>query len=96
MEYQKLSNLFKHFADPTRLRILSLLENGELSVEELVEKLQMTQSAVSHQLATLRQTEIVKNRREGKRIFYSLKDMHIMNIFNQGVEHIKEDVNEKA
>lgn len=88
--YQNLSELFKMFADPTRLKILSLLFQQELCVCDIAEVLSMTHSAVSHQLSVLRQNRIIKYRREGKNIFYSLDDEHIQMIYNAGTEHILE------
>lgn len=89
-QYQNLSELFKMFADPTRLKILSLLFEKELCVCDIAEVLHMTHSAVSHQLSVLRQNRIIKYRREGKNVFYSLDDEHIQMIYNAGIEHISE------
>lgn len=89
-QYQKLSELFKMFADPTRLKILSLLFQQELCVCDIAAILSMTHSAVSHQLSVLRQNRIIKYRREGKNIFYSLDDEHIQMIYNAGKEHLDE------
>lgn len=89
-QYQNLSELFKMFADPTRLKILSSLFQQELCVCDIAEVLQMTHSAVSHQLSVLRQNRIIKYRRDGKNIFYSLDDEHIQMIYNAGIEHITE------
>ena len=89
-QYQNLSELFKMFADPTRLKILSLLFQKELCVCDIAEVLHMTHSAVSHQLSVLRQNRIIKNRREGKNILYSLDDEHIQMIYNAGIAHISE------
>ena len=77
-----LADFFKVFADTTRIRILCVLFQSEMCVCDLAEVLGMTQSAISHQL--------VKNRREGKTVFYSLADDHIQTIMNQGMEHILE------
>lgn len=89
-QYQNLSELFKMFADPTRLKILSLLFQQELCVCDIAEVLHMTHSAVSHQLSVLRQNRIIKYRREGKNVYYSLDDEHIQMIYNAGMEHITE------
>ena len=86
----KLADLFKIFSDSTRIRILDILIKGELCVQDIADVLQMTQSAISHQLRVLKQMELVKNRREGKSIFYSLADGHIKTILSQGLEHIEE------
>lgn len=85
-----LADFFKVFADTTRLRILSVLFQTEMCVCDLAEVLGMTQSAISHQLRLLKQMKLVKNRREGKTVFYSLADGHIQTIMNQGLEHISE------
>ena len=92
VQYQTLSELFKMFADPTRLKIFSLLFQRELCVCDIAEILSMTHSAVSHQLSVLRQNRIIKYRREGKNIFYSLDDEHIQMIYNAGMEHIIESL----
>lgn len=89
-QYQQLSELFKMFADATRLKILSLLFHQELCVCDMAELLQMNQSAVSHQLRVLRQNRIIKSRRDGKNIYYSLDDEHIQYIYNSGLEHVLE------
>ncbi len=85
-----LAEFFKVFGDSTRLRIISLLEESELCVNDIAEKLQMNQSAISHQLRTLKQNRLVKQRRKGKAVFYSLDDSHVVDIFRQGIEHISE------
>lgn len=87
---QELASLFKIFADSTRLDILSKLLHQELCVGEIAEKTGMTQSAVSHQLSILRQSKLVKVRRDGKSIFYSLADEHVSEIIEIGIEHISE------
>lgn len=85
-----LAELFKVFGDSTRIRILFVLFEAEVCVCDLAEALQMTQSAVSHQLKILKQAKLVKNRREGKSMFYSLADDHVRAIIGQGLEHIEE------
>lgn len=85
-----LADFFKVFADATRIRILCVLLQSEMCVCDLAEVLGMTQSAISHQLRLLKQMKLVKNRREGKTVFYSLADGHIQTIINQGMEHISE------
>lgn len=85
-----LADFFKVFADTTRIRILCVLFQSEMCVCDLAEVLGMTQSAISHQLRMLKQMKLVKNRREGKTVFYSLADDHIQTIMNQGMEHILE------
>lgn len=90
-EIDRLSTLFKMYADATRLKILNLLFAQELCVCDIAYLLDMTHSAVSHQLAVLRSNRIIKVRREGKNMFYSLDDDHIQLIFNNGLTHIRED-----
>lgn len=85
-----LAELFKVFGDTTRVKILSALFESELCVYDIATLLGMTQSAISHQLRVLRQARLVKPRKEGKVVFYSLDDEHIKNIFDQGMEHILE------
>ena len=86
-----LAELFKVFGDSTRIRILFVLFEAEVCVCDLAEALGMTQSAISHQLRILKQNKLVKSRREGKSIFYSLADGHVRTIIAQGREHIEED-----
>ena len=90
-ELYDLAELFKVFVDSTRIRILFVLFEAEVCVCDLAKALNMTQSAISHQLRILKQNKLVKNRREGKSIFYSLADEHVRAIINQGREHIEED-----
>ncbi len=85
-----LADFYKVFADSTRIKILYALLQSELCVCDLAEVLGASQSAVSHQLRMLKQMKLVKFRREGKTIFYSLSDDHIQNILSQGFEHIME------
>ncbi len=85
-----LAELFKVFGDSTRIRILYVLFEKEICVQELADELGMTQSAVSHQLKILKQSKLIKNRRDGKSAFYSLADDHVRSIINQGLEHIEE------
>ena len=86
-----LADLFKVFGDPTRIRILYALSAQELCVCDIASVLDMTQSAISHQLRILKQNKLVKSRREGKSVFYSLADGHVRTIIAQGQEHIEED-----
>ena len=90
-ELYDLAELFKVFGDSTRIRILFFLFEAEVCVCDLAKALNMTQSAISHQLRILKQNKLVKSRREGKSIFYSLADDHVRTIINQGREHIEED-----
>ena len=86
-----LAELFKEFGDSTRIRILYVLFEGEVCVCDLANILQMSQSAISHQLRILKTNKLVKNRREGKSVFYSLADDHVRTIINQAMEHILEN-----
>jgi ArsR family transcriptional regulator len=90
-ELYNLAELFKVFGDSTRIRILFVLFEAEVCVCDLAKALNMTQSAISHQLRILKQSKLVKNRREGKSIFYSLADDHVRTIIAQGLDHIEED-----
>lgn len=90
-ELYNLAELFKVFGDSTRIRILFVLFEAEVCVCDLARALNMTQSAISHQLRILKQSKLVKNRREGKSIFYSLADDHVRTIIAQGLDHIEED-----
>lgn len=85
-----VAELFKNFADSTRIRILYSLIEKERRVNEIAELLNMNQSAISHQLRILKNSKLIKSRREGKTIFYSLDDDHVYNILAQGIEHIEE------
>ena len=86
----ELEGLFKIFGDSTRIKILYVLHEGELCVCDIAAVLGMTQSANSHQLRVLRQTRLVRSRREGKAIYYSLADDHVKTIIEMGLEHISE------
>ncbi len=88
-EISNLSNLFKVLGDPTRAKIVMALDNREVCVCDLSVALNMTKSAVSHQLAVLKTNSIVKSRREGKHIYYSFDDDHITAIIEIADEHIK-------
>ena len=90
-ELYDLAELFKVFGDSTRIRILIVLSSAEVCVCDLARVLNMTQSAISHQLRILKQNKLVKSRREGKSIFYSLADGHVSTIIAQGRDHIEED-----
>jgi len=89
-QLQELADFFKVFGEHTRIRILSALYDCELCVCDLVEILGMNQPAVSHQLRVLRSSKIVKYRREGKNIYYSLDDDHVHKLMQEGLEHIRE------
>ena len=85
-----LSELFRIFGDSTRIRILYVLFEAEMCVCDIAQLLGMTQSAISHQLRALKNARLVKSRREGKTVFYSLADDHVKTIIDQGIEHVKE------
>ena len=86
-----LADLFKVFSDSTRIRILYALMDGEKNVSEICEAVDMAQSAVSHQLKTLKSSHLVKVRRDGKAMLYSLADDHVETILKIGMEHIQEE-----
>ena len=88
MEY--IADLFKAFGDPTRVHILTLLQQQELCVGDIAEAVELSQSAISHQLRVLKQARLVRNRREGKQIYYSLAVDHVRTIIGQGMDHISE------
>jgi ArsR family transcriptional regulator len=85
-----LSDLFKVFGDTTRIKILCALFQAEMCVCDIAALLNMTQSAISHQLRVLKQARLVKFRKEGKVVYYSLDDDHVKSIFDQGLNHISE------
>lgn len=85
-----LAELFKIFGDSTRIKILYVLFESEMCVYDIALLLHMTQSAISHQLRALKQSKLVKYRREGKTVFYSLADGHVRTILGQGMEHVAE------
>jgi DNA-binding transcriptional ArsR family regulator len=86
-----LADLFKVFGDSTRVKIISALLHSEMCVCDIAALLGMTKSAISHQLRALRQTKLVKYRRDGKVVYYSLDDEHVGMIFNQGLTHVCEN-----
>lgn len=88
--YEDIASLFGHFADPTRVRILHLLENRELCVCDLAVLVGVTKSAVSHQLKALKLSKLVRSRREGQVVFYALADEHVSMILNVALEHLSE------
>ena len=90
-----LAELYKIFGDPTRIRILCAMLETELCVNDIAGCLQMSQSSVSHQLRILKTSKLVKSRREGKSIFYSLDDEHVGAILSMGMEHIREGRGER-
>jgi len=84
-----LADLFSALSDPTRLRIISVLIDNEMSVGEIASQLEMTESAVSHQLRGLRQMRLVRTRKEGRQVFYALDDDHVAKLYRLGLEHVK-------
>lgn len=87
-----LTELFRIFGDSTRIRILYVLFESEMCVCDIAQLLGMTQSAISHQLRALKNARLVKARRDGKTVFYSLSDDHVKTIIDQGIEHVSEQV----
>lgn len=87
---EQIAELFKGFGDPTRVHILSLLVERELCVMDIAEAVAISQSAISHQLRILKQMHLIKFRREGKNILYSLADDHVLTILQMGLEHVLE------
>ena len=85
-----LAELFRIFGDSTRIRILYVLSEAEMCVCDIAQLLGMTQSAISHQLRSLKNARLVKARRDGKTVFYSLADDHVKTILDQGIEHVCE------
>lgn len=84
----EVADFFKVMGDPTRVHILWALDQGEICVCELAELLDMTVSAISHQLQSLRGAKLVKSRRQGKHIFYSLDDEHVRDVFETAIQHL--------
>ena len=91
--FENLAKLFKLIGDPTRCRILFALDNEEMCVCDIANVLKMTESAVSHQLRLLRQSQIVKTRKSGKEVYYTLDDEHIQKLFEIALEHINHQTN---
>ncbi|MBR4169935.1 MAG: winged helix-turn-helix transcriptional regulator [Lachnospiraceae bacterium] len=89
-ELYDLAELFKVFGDSTRIRILFALFDEERCVTDIATSLQITQSAISHQLKILKQSKLIKSRRDGKQIYYALADDHVRSIIGQGLEHVEE------
>ena len=91
-ELYDLAELFKVFGDSTRIKILYVLFRSEMCVGDIAELLTMSQSAISHQLRVLKQAKLIKSRREGKSVYYSLDDSHVRMILSMGMEHAKEQI----
>ena len=85
---EDMAAIFKTLGDPNRVRIVSLLAKHELCVEDIASLLDMSQSAVSHQLRTLRQMRLVSSRKEGRNVFYKLQDDHVMDLYKTALNHI--------
>lgn len=90
-----LSDFFKNFGDSTRLKIVSALMSGELCVADICEVLEMSTSAVSHQLRILRQAKMVRSRRDGKQVYYSIDDNHVGILYSVGLAHLNEEENKE-
>ena len=88
---QSLADLFSILGDPTRVRIVDVLSEGELCVCDIAEHVGITESAVSHQLRLMRTMRVGKGRREGRCVYYSLDDQHIVSLFQQGLKHVTEE-----
>lgn len=86
--FHEAAELFKVLGDPTRLRILDALSGGEMRVHDIADSLEMTQSAISHQLHTLKDHRVVKARRDGRWVYYSIDDAHVKGLYEQGMEHV--------
>lgn len=91
MTAARLAETFKALSDPTRVRLISALSHSEMCVHELAAAVGVSQSAASHQLRTLREMRLVRFRKEGRHVYYTLDDDHIHDLFHQGLEHIEHD-----
>src|SRR5919112_758023 len=89
-DVEGLTEIFRVLADPTRVRILDALSRDELCVGDLANLLGASESAISHQLRLLRNTRVVRARRDGRMIFYTLDDRHVLTLFRQGLRHVQE------
>jgi ArsR family transcriptional regulator len=88
-DFARLADLFKNFSDPTRLKIIIELAGGALCVQDIADRLDMSQSAISHQLRVLRGSRLVRFEKDGKNVMYTLDDEHIEDILKIGVDHVK-------
>ncbi|MEO8356435.1 MAG: metalloregulator ArsR/SmtB family transcription factor [Chloroflexota bacterium] len=84
----RLADLFSALSDPTRLRIISALLEGEMNVGDIAARLSMTESAVSHQLRGLRQMRLIRSRKDGRQVYYALDDDHVAKLYNMGLDHV--------
>jgi ArsR family transcriptional regulator, lead/cadmium/zinc/bismuth-responsive transcriptional repressor len=87
--FTHLADLFSALSDPTRLRIISVLLEGEMNVGDIADQLSMTESAVSHQLRGLRQMRLVRSRKNGRQVFYALDDDHVAKLYRMGLDHVE-------
>ena len=87
--FTHLADLFSALSDPTRLRIISVLLEGEMNVGDIADRLSMTESAVSHQLRGLRQMRLVRSRKDGRQVFYALDDDHVSKLYRLGLDHVE-------
>jgi ArsR family transcriptional regulator, lead/cadmium/zinc/bismuth-responsive transcriptional repressor len=87
--FAHLADLFSALSDPTRLRIISVLLEGELNVGDIAAHLNMTESAVSHQLRGLRQLHLVRSRKDGRQVYYALDDDHVARLYRLGLDHVE-------
>jgi ArsR family transcriptional regulator len=85
----ELADLFSAFSDASRLRIISVLTRGEMNVRSIAEAVELTESATSHHLRGLRQMRLVRTRKEGRQVFYTLDDEHVRKLYQLGLEHVK-------
>ncbi len=85
---EEIAALYESLSDPTRVRIIAALMNGEVNVGELVQTLGLSKSAISHQLRTLRDKRVVRSRKQGRFVFVALQDDHIAELFHQGLDHV--------
>ena len=84
-----LADLFSPLSAPTRLRIISVLLDGEMKVGDIASQLEMTESAMSHQLRGLRQMKLVRSRKDGRQVFYALDDDHVEKLYRMGLDHVE-------
>ena len=87
--FTHLADLFSALSDPTRLRIISVLLDGEMNVGDLAAQLEMTESAVSHQLRGLRHMQLVRSRKNGRQVYYTLDDDHVAKLYRLGLDHVE-------
>ena len=87
--FTHLADLFSALSDPTRLRIISVLLEGEMNVGDIAENLAMSESAVSHQLRGLRQMHLIRSRKDGRQVFYTLDDDHVAKLYRLGLDHVE-------